>query len=60
MTYFHQNSLIPQFGGEIAGLVTPEARLLPKLSRSQFLDYFTTKQEYDTEMKEWLTYNDEL
>jgi putative transposase len=30
------------------------------LSREHFPEYFTTKQEYDTEMKEWLSYNDEL
>lgn len=29
------------------------------LSRNKFPEYFTTKQAYDTEMRDWLTYKDE-
>ncbi len=29
------------------------------LSREKFPEYFTTKQEYDAEMKEWLVYKEE-
>jgi len=38
-------------------LKRPESAIL---NRAKFPEYFTTKQEYDTEMKEWLAYNDEL
>jgi putative transposase len=35
----------------------PESNIL---NRTPFPEYFATKQAYDREMKDWLTYNDEL
>jgi putative transposase len=35
----------------------PESNIL---NRTPFPEYFSTKQAYDREMKDWLTYNDEL
>jgi putative transposase len=35
----------------------PESNIL---NRAPFPEYFFTKQAYDAEMKDWLTYNDEL
>ena len=35
----------------------PESNIL---NRTPFPEYFATKQAYDREMEDWLTYNDEL
>jgi len=35
----------------------PESNIL---NRTPFPEYFSTKQAYDAEMEDWLTYNDEL
>ena len=45
-----------QYSSYIDNQITrPESNII---NRSQFPEYFTTKKDYDSEMKEWLQYSD--
>ena len=59
-TTYVDGDIVPNFESVKAPeQLLQERRELAKEVFNPFPEYFTTKQEYDTEMKDWLTYNNE-